>query len=170
MIVLKQTKILVRYNCINLFVTYKRGIVVVSYSDSVSFLLKSDLRNPHCQSVSKSIFKMERMLVMKSWMHFIGILNNSNHFGIILTLYNISNVLWMVSILIPVIAFMLYDATTVSQLSNALHISTAELMMSTIYIILCNQRSNIKAVFTDLERIIAESKCAMHFVFQFFFF
>lgn len=104
------------------------------------------------------------MLVTKSWMHFIGILNNSNHSGIILTLYNISNVLWMVSIFIPVIAFMLHDATTVSQLSEALHISTSELMMSTIYIILCSQRSNIEAVFTELEKIIAESKCEMCFV------
>lgn len=95
--------------------------------------------------------------MLKSWLHFIGILHKSNQASFILTLYNISNVLWLVSILIPVVAFMLYDAKTVSQLSEALHISTAEIMMSSIYVILVKQRYNIKTILDDLERIIKES-------------
>lgn len=95
--------------------------------------------------------------MLKSWLHFIGILHKSNQTSFILTLYNISNVLWLVSILIPVVAFMLYDAKTVSELSEALHISMAEIMMSPIYVILINQRCNIKNVLDNLERIIEES-------------
>lgn len=97
------------------------------------------------------------MIVLKTWLHFIGVLHNSNRTSFILILYNISNVLWMVSVLIPVVAFMLYDAKTVSQLSNALHISTAEIMMSSIYIILVNQRNYIKKVLADVENIIEKS-------------
>lgn len=97
------------------------------------------------------------MIVLKTWLHFVGILHNSNRPSFILILYNISNVLWMISILIPVVAFMFYDAKTVSQLSNALHISTAEIMMSLIYIILVNQRNNIKKVLTNVEDIIEKS-------------